>query len=323
MSPLSIRLILLLFVVSAPNAFATYTTFSDYGPLRVYAQSPAQTASLTPLLRSGFALANGQKELYISATAASVWAETDDYFADYYHNTLSAGLQWQFSDNWMLDANYQWRFSADNHLDSVTVWFHDALGYSQNGRGDTAKHQNQIFSSDGIHQTEFSGETLNNAFNLYLGYQLFQNASHGLSIGGSLYYNTVDSGPFANNNFEQALQLNYSYRHNRHHFHSTLGISFRQDEEVLTDISYNDYALMYGLSYEYQVERHGLLIEVHHYQGVLETDNDFSKSSNEVLLGYRYYLDNSAVEFTIIENFLNMDNSTDIAFTLGYRAKLE
>lgn len=40
------------------------------------------------------------------------------------------------------------------------------------------------------------------------------------------------------------------------------------------------------------------------------------------LAGYRYYLDRSAIEFTVIENFLNMDNSTDIAFTLGYRHML-
>lgn len=322
MLPLYIRLTLLFSIASVSNAFATNTTFSDYGPLRVYAQSPAQAVSLTPLLRSGFALPHGQKEVYLSGTAASVWAETDDYFADYYHNTLSAGLRWQFSDKWMLDTNYQWRFSSNNHLDSVTTWFHDALGFNQNGRGDTPKHQNQIYSNDGIHLTNFSGETLNNAFTSYLSYQLFQNACHGLSIGGSLYYNTVDSGPFANENFEQAVQLNYSYRQNRHHFHSTLGISFRKDEEVLRNIPYNDNALMYGLGYEYQVDRHGWLIEIHHYQGVLETDNDFSKSSNEVLLGYRYYLDNSAIEFTVIENFLNMDNSTDIAFTLGYSKKL-
>lgn len=313
---------LALSLLLVPNAFANTVDYHDYGPLRSYAQSPTQAGSLTPMLRSGFSLPEGQKELHLSASAASVWAETDDYFADYYHNTLEGGLSWQINDKWLLDTSYHWRFSGDNHLDSVTMWFHDAFGFSQNGREDAAKHQNQIFSKDGINQQNISGETLNNAITLYLGYQLFENSHHGLSLGGSLYYNYVDTGPFENEAFEQALQLNYSFRYGNHYFHSTGAVSFRQGNEVLSGIRYDNHAYTVNLGYEYITGRHGWLIELHHYQGLLETENDFSKASNEILLGYRYYLDNSAIEFAIVENYFNMDNSTDIAFNIGYRVKL-
>ncbi len=80
---------------------------------------------------------------------------------------------------------------------------------------------------------------------------------------------------------------------------------------------YKSNALMVGLGYEYRVGRHGWMLEYHRYEGMAESDDDFSEASNEALLGYRYYLDRSAIEFTVIENFLNMDNSTDIAFTLA------
>lgn len=319
---LKVQSTLVLFLLLALNASATTVDFSDYGPLRIYAQSPAQAGSLPPLLRSGFSLPEGQKELHLSATATSVWAETDEYFADYYHNTLEGGLTWQINDKWMVDTSYHWRFSADNHLDSLTMWFHDAFGFSQNGREDTPKHQNQIFSKNGVNQQDISGETLNNAITLYLGYQLFENEQHGLSLGGGLYYNHVGSGPFANENFEQALQLNYSFRYKRHTFHSTTAVSFRQGDEILSGLSYDNYTLMLNLGYEYLTGRHGWLVEWHHYQGILETDNDFSKASNEILLGYRYYLNSSAIEFTVVENFLNMDNSADIALSIGYRVKL-
>ncbi|MEJ6522179.1 DUF3187 family protein [Shewanella bicestrii] len=318
--PLKPTLALSLLLV--PNAFANTVDYHDYGPLRSYAQSPTQAGSLTPMLRSGFSLPEGQKELHLSASAASVWAETDDYFADYYHNTLEGGLSWQINDKWLLDTSYHWRFSGDNHLDSLTMWFHDAFGFSQNGREDAAKHQNQIFSKDGINQQNISGETLNNAITLYLGYQLFENSHHGLSLGGSLYYNYVDAGPFENEVFEQALQLNYSFRYGNHYFHSTAAVSFRQGNEVLSGIRYDNHAYTVNLGYEYITGRHGWLIELHHYQGLLETENDFSKASNEILLGYRYYLDNSAIEFAIVENYFNMDNSTDIAFNIGYRVKI-
>ncbi len=36
-------------------------------------------------------------------------------------------------------------------------------------------------------------------------------------------------------------------------------------------------------------------------------------------MGYRYLMGNSALEIMAIENARNMDNSTDIAFTIGYR----
>jgi hypothetical protein len=307
-------------MILTTQSFAKNIDYNTYGPLVVYAQSPAQAGSLTPLLRSGFTLSEGQKELYLSATASSVWIETDDYFADYYHNSLNGGMRWQISENWLLDSSYLWHFSANNNLDSVTIWFHDTLGIGQNGRKDTPKHQNQIMTANGVNLTDFSGETLNNAFTLYIAYQLFEEQHHGLSLGGSLYYNNVSSGPFAHESFEQALQLNYGYRYNKHNVSFTAGISFKEDEEVISNIPYKDNAYMFGLGYEFITGNHGWLIEVHHYQGMLKTENDLSKPSDEVLLGYRYYMNDSAIEFTINENFLNMDNSSDIAFTLGYRS---
>ena len=45
---------------------------------------------------------------------------------------------------------------------------------------------------------------------------------------------------------------------------------------------------------------------------------DFSESSNEVVAGYRYRLHQLAIEALMIENIRNMDNSTDIGFTLGF-----
>ncbi|MCL1105679.1 DUF3187 family protein [Shewanella algicola] len=305
-----------------PAAQAQMVDFDDYGPLRVYAQSPMQSINHSPLLRSGFSLPNDQKEWYITANIGSMWSESDVLLADYYQNTLTGGIKWQMSDALMLDINYRWGFSADNHLDSLTMWFHDAFGFDQNGRQDQAKHQNQIHSDKyGIHIDDLSGETLENAITAYLGYQLLQSEHHGLSIGASLYLKSVDSGPFAEDSFAQSIQINYSYKNGPHHVNSSLGVSFIEDTESISTNSYDDRFTTIAIGYEYRSGRHGWLAEIHRYAGLVSWDENFSDASHEALLGYRYYLNTSAIEFTLVENFENMDNSADIAYTLGYRQK--
>ena len=305
-------------VTSATNANAS---FDDYGPLKTYAQSPIQSNSLTPLLRSGFSNRPGSVELYATGTIASVWAETEDYNADYYQNALTVGGQWQVNDRWTLDLDYTWRFAANNHLDTLTKNFHDAFGIGQNGREGVDDHSFDISDPEhGVEIHDFIGETLSSAITLYSGYQVLETRQHGLSVGGSLYYNHVNSGPFANSSFEQSLQANYGYRAGRHRIYTTLGMSHRSDDETLAHLPYKKFAFMAAMGYQFIItERHRLLLEYHLYEGASDTDSDLSEPSNEVLLGYRYHLNHGALEVSMIENAGNMDNSTDIAFTLGYR----
>ncbi|GGP95284.1 DUF3187 family protein [Shewanella ulleungensis] len=312
----------LLGLTCLPAAQAQMIDFDDYGPLRVYAQSPMQSINHTPLLRSGFSLPNGQREWYITANIASMWSESDVLLADYYQNAVTGGVKWQMSDALMLDINYRWGFSADNHLDSLTMWFHDAFGFDQNGRQNQAKHQNQIQSKEyGIHIDDLNGETLENALTAYLGYQLVQTERHGLSLGASLYFKSVDSGPFAEDSFAQSIQINYSYKNGPHNVNSSFGVSFIEDTESISTNHYDSRFTSIGIGYEYRTGRHGWLAEIHRYEGLVSWDENFSDASHEALLGYRYYLNTSAIEFTLVENFENMDNSADIAYTLGYRHK--
>lgn len=293
----------------------------DYGPLKTYAQSPLQSNRLTPLLRSGFSNQTGLVELYTTGTIASVWAQTEDYNADYYQNALTVGGQWQVNDRWTLDFDYTWRFAANNHLDTLTKKFHDTFGIDQNGREDVKDHSFDISVPEyGVEIHNFRGKTLLNAITLYAGYQLFETRHHGLSVGGSLYYNNVSNGPFENRSFEQSLQVNYGYRTGKHRIYTTLGISYRRHNEILTALPYNKFVFMAAIGYQFIItKRHRLLLEYHLYEGTTTATSDLPAPSNEVLLGYRYHLNNGALEVSMIENIFNMDNSTDIAFTLGYR----
>ncbi|MBY5981463.1 DUF3187 family protein [Ferrimonas balearica] len=48
----------------------------------------------------------------------------------------------------------------------------------------------------------------------------------------------------------------------------------------------------------------------------------FSGEADELLQGYHDHLKRGAIEFTMIESIFNIDNSTDIAFTLAYRGRI-
>lgn len=295
--------------------------FDDYGPLRTYAQSPIQSNNLTPVMRNGFGYQPGTVELYTTASIASVWAETDEYRADYYHNALSVGGFWQMTDRWVVELDYTWRFAANNHLDNLTNSFHDLFGLAANGRDEVDDHSFDIsVPKYGVEIHDFNRETLSSALTFYTSYQLLETTHHGLSLGGSLYYNYVPSGPFETSTFEQALQLNYSYRTYRHAFYTMLGLSFRHDDETLSGVPYNSVTYAVGIGYQYRLSyNHRLLAEYHVYEGATDATSDLSEPSHEVLLGYRYHFWNSAIEISMIENIFNMDNSADIAFTLGYR----
>ncbi|MDF2152348.1 DUF3187 family protein [Vibrio sp. CAU 1672] len=304
-------------MVSLPAANAA----DLYGPMRSYAQSPMQVVSHTNVLRSGHSLPSGYVETYGSGTVASVWAHTDEYFLDYYHNQLELGAKWQIDTKWQWEWNYRWVFAADNHLDDLTKGFHNLFGIGQNGRDEVDQHRFYISMPEyDVLVDDFEGETLANNLSTYVQYQLLDQGAHGLSVGGSLYYNYVAHGTFKDRNFEQGVQLNYSYLNQAHAFYSMAGMTFRSGGRALADLPYrrNTAAVAGGYRYAFR-ENHHFLIEYHWYQGSTEGPSEFADASNEFVLGYRYLMENSAFEIMAIENARNMDNSTDIAFTFGYR----
>ncbi|WP_218126925.1 DUF3187 family protein [Ferrimonas sediminum] len=295
----------------------------DYGPLVVKAQSPLQAQNYTPMLRSGAVLDTGTVEWLVNGTIASVWAETPDYVMDYYHNEVNLGVRFAPVERWEFELNYQYRFAANNGLDSVTEKFHDFFGLGHNGREDVPKHRFYI-EAPGVLLEDFKGETLNNALTGYAGYQLYRQGAQALSAGVGLFYNYVASGPFEVSSFEQVLQLNYRYdAGGKHGFYATVGTAHSSNAKTSGGLELSDWAWMLAGSYQYRFNpRHSVLLEYHAYSGETKEVDELDEISHEFLLGYRYHMTRGAIEFTIIENVFNMDNSTDIAFSLGYRHRL-
>lgn len=292
-----------------------------YGPLRTYAQSPMQSVSHTNYLRSAFSLPADYFEAHGSAAIASVWAHTYEYALDYYHNQIELGGKWQISDHWQWEFNYRWVFAADNHLDGLTQSFHDLFSIDQNGRDEVSNNRFYISMPHyDVYEDNFEGQSIVNSLSTYLQYHLMQDKHHALSLGGSLYYNYVSHGPFKRSNFEQGVQLNYSYLRDAHAIYTMAGATFRTDASALVNLPYRHTTVALAGGYRYAIaEKHHFLIEYHWYQGSNEGPDEFSDAANEVAIGYRYLMQSSAIELIATENVRNMDNSTDIALAFGYR----
>ncbi len=293
-------------------------------PMFVYAQSPIHSNVLSTQLRSAQPNRAGSVEFKSSYTQASIWAHTDAYALDYYQNQSNIAIQWQASPVWKTELDYRVVTAKDNGLDSFVMGFHDLFGIGQNGRDEVAEDQFTMdFNNAGVHVSDFEGDDLTNALTFYNELLLYSRGPMSLSAGGSLFYNNVRSGEFARTSFEQGVQLNYSYITSRHNFFSTVGLVHRNGDDYLVgleDLSFENVSASWAIGYEYRFNaRHSLLLESLNYQGWATDEPDFSEPSNEVVVGYRYRINQLAIEALMIENIRNMDNSTDIGFTLGLR----
>ncbi|MEZ8790821.1 DUF3187 family protein [Vibrio splendidus] len=304
-------------VVFTPTAWAN----KDYGPLISYTQAPLQSVRLTPTLRSGFPLEENKLEVFASLTAASIWANSHDYHLDYYQNQLQAGLKWQLTTAWQIEFNYRWLYAANNHLDKVIINYHDLFGIDQAGRERKDRHQFDVYApSHGINISDFSGDTLTSAFTLYTQYQIINLENHGLSFGVSLYHNNVNHGAFKGNSTEQSAQLNYAYQLDINTFYTSLGLANQSNREVENSFIHKKTTWSWMGGYQLTLfENHELHFEYRWYEGAEDGDTELSEAANEIMLGYRYLMQRSAIEISIIENIFNMDNSTDVAFQLAYR----
>nr|WP_275660654.1 DUF3187 family protein [Vibrio chagasii] len=293
-------------------------------PMFVYAQSPIHSNVLSTQFRSAEPNRTGTIEFKSSYTQASIWAHTQAYSLDYYQNQSNIAVQWQASPIWKTELDYRVVTAKDSGLDSFVMGFHDLFGVGQNGRDEVAEDQFTMdFHNAGVHVSDFEGDDLTNAITFYNELLLYSRGPMSLSAGGSLFYNNVRSGQFARTSFEQGVQLNYSYITPRHSFFSTIGLVHRNsDGHLVSDerLALENVSASWAVGYEYRWnQRHSFVLESLNYQGWATNDPDFSEPSNEVVVGYRYRLYRLALEALMIENIRNMDNSTDIGFTLGVR----
>lgn len=302
---------------------AEETTPPHFGPLLVQSQAPLQITGLTPILQDPFLLDAGQSDFFASATIGSVWANTQDYQLDYYHNQFMAGLLHALDEQRRVGIWLQYRYAANNRLDGLTETFHRIFGIDQNGRTEVDEDRFYIDIPDTMDTPaeDFVGDPIVSAINLYGEQTLYQTMHHAVSAGVTLFFNRVSHGVFANTSFEQSAQINYGYRRDKHCLTASMALVHRPDKPQHF-IAVRPWGVQAGLSYQYRwFEHHELIAEYHLSQGKGDDPrlSDLNAPVHEVALGYRYLFGSSALELVALENMFNHDNSTDIVFNATFR----
>lgn len=308
-----------LFTLFSPLA---HTAAVDFGPLLIRTQAPLQSSGVTTRLRD--ASPTPYNELFISASMASVWAETDRYMLDYYQNDEFIGGQFAVTPYLKVELSYLHRYAANNHLDSLSMDFHDLVGIGQNGRDEVDKHRFYI-RYDSQETTDFKGDDINKAWEIYVEQVLIDHGAFAVSLGGTLYYNNVSHGVFANASFEQAAQLNFTGRIGRDHtLYSMLSATHRNPEDF-QDIPLEEWTYNWAGGWQYRPSMlHAFLVEYRVQEGEVKESTGLAplnEHAHEITLGYRLHLGTAALELALVENLINMDNSADIAFSAALRYK--
>lgn len=300
------------------NVFAN----DSFGAMEVYSQAPFHSASLTPKLRNP--VQPQRAEVFASLSAGSMWIESQHYKMDYYQNQINVGGRFQVNPRLNVELKYQWLNAKDNGLDPITYAFHELFRIGQNGR-DEVEYGEYTIETPYNNFYDFEGSNIGQNFSVYFDYALFARGNSAISVGGTLYYGQSDDDFFKHTAFDQAVQLNYGFVAQRFQFYSTIGMSLNHVDGLDIEEEYKKIRFNGALGFNYAVApNHRLIMETTISQGALkesETSDEFSKKVFEFTLGYRYLWRNMAFELAMIENYINMDNSADIAFTGGVRAQ--
>lgn len=312
------KLALIIPVLLSTNALAN----DSFGALEVYSQAPFHSASLTPKLRNP--VQPQKNEVFASVSAGSMWIESQHYKMDYYQNQINVGGRFQVNPRLNVELKYQWLNAKDNALDPITYVFHDMFGIGQNGR-DEVEYGEYTIETPYNDYYDFKGSNIGQNLSLYFDYALIAHGASALSVGGTLYYGHSDDDFFGHKAFDQAIQLNYGYVGQRIQFYTTLGMSLNKIDDMDFEEDYRRKRFTGAMGFNYAVApNHRVILETTISQGALKessTSDEFSEKVYEATLGYRYLWRNMAFELALVENYFNMDNSADIAFTGGVRAQ--
>ncbi len=320
----------LLWVFSTVAGASLPTWAAETDPLWARSQAPLKSLMLSPIARPT-EFKPGEWQLALSVNPASIFA-TDrnpkapdlpvSYELDYYTVEYRFDLRFNPSERWQFSGSYAHRTTDDAHLDQLTLSFHKLFGLDQNGRNQVPKHRYLIsLPLKDKTLSDFQGETFAHQFELAASFQAYRYFRHQLAVTASAQYNDQRYLERDGSNLDLGLQLDYSYEWQDHRLNALLAYT-HTGAEVLLDTPTRQGLGHWGLGYRYRITpRHFLFVEYLFSQGALKGLGPLEDPVNEVNLGYRYQRGEVGLDFVMMENALNADNSADIAFNfrLSYR----
>lgn len=303
---------------------------AETDPLWARSQAPVKSLMLSPIARPT-EFHPGEWQLALSVNPASIFATDKDpnnpelpyqFELDYYTVEYRVDLRYNPSERWQISGSYAHRTTDDAHLDQLTLSFHKLFGLDQNGRTKVPKHRYLIdLIESGQRLEDFGGETFAHQFELAASFLAYRYFRHQLAVTLSAQYNDQRYLQRRGSEWDGGLQLDYSYEWRDHRLNALMAYTHTGADQLLGSATRKDLGHL-GLGYRYRITpRHFLFTEYLISQGALRDLRAFNDPVHEANLGYRYQRGELGLDFVMMQNALNADNSADIAFNfrLSYR----
>lgn len=318
--------LLFAFIIHSPLQATDLDDNYGLGVLNINSQSIIQSLRLTlPMvvpqsIKSGWGV-------HASNTWTNVWAETSDYLLDYEMVEYSAGISYGTEKNLSYRVELVARRYIGGGMDSLIQNAHDLEGIGQNGRDEYARNRSVItvYNPDGSSQTIDASVQDNTGVSLLVNYDLVGTRYFpSINLFGVFRYN-IESADFLTNldDIDGCIGLGISKRlTDKLFFHSVFGYSFFNDKVNTEEnsLQFHKSQRSFFVAFAWNLNP-GLAVVVQYLYGeaMVKNISGLNEPSHEVHLGIKKQLSKKLfMDFSLIENTINMDNSPDFGFHMGF-----
>ena len=297
------------------------------GPLQIASQSPAQSFRLTmpPVVPGTIPL--GGPSVRIAATWTNVWAKDFRYLLDYEMLETRVTVSYGVTNRFGLAIAFDQRDYFGGAMDNLIEKFHDFLGLPQNGRKDFDHNLTQIVLRDDQGKITSVIDDLdgldNNGISFITHYVLHHGTTLSPAIGltGIVRYGlNTTSGDDDDEPLDLGIGVGLSKRWaDRWYSYGQLSYTrYGQTNLLGLELKNHAFSGMVAMAWQWKPNI-SILGQYLFHEGVSEHFGDLSNFSHEVNLGFKWALGRfGLLEFGIIENIIEHDNSPDLGFHGAY-----
>jgi thiol-disulfide isomerase/thioredoxin len=308
-----------------------------YGPLGVRSQSALQSLRLGIVPRTPSTLARGERQVRVGATWANFWANDDsdfdpavgaygDYLLDYESVDADLSFAYGVSDTVQLEIGYEQRWRFGGIMDGFVQGFHDVFGLDQSGRDLVPRSQFRIVLDpygDGPAVDLGTGSAGTFARNLLFTFQ--HNVTCGSATWPAFSYAVTarhavgEVGETEGGAWDAALSAAVSRRFGDFYAYLTVGYAwYASDTFYGVPLENNQLTILVAGEWRFG-PRMSLTLQLMTTEGVATDFDPFSKTSNEVVIGWKWEFRQAGVlEIGLLENIVTFDNSPDFGFHAGF-----
>ena len=304
-----------------------------YGPLALSAQSPFQSLRLAMKPRTPSTLGRGQLQLRGTATWVNVWnvdefdlpEEEREFFLDTEMLQVALGLAYGITDTLEIEGELQDRSRFGGTMDGFIEGFHDLFGIDQSGRDQHPRDsfdvqlrpqgQPAVVLDDGDRGSYTRSVQATIQHNVTCGTSRLPAFSYSFTAR----YDSLGVDLSGGSPWDFGASVAASRRFGKLYLYATLGYGvFGRDS--FRGIALDDTQFSWMLALEWRMaSRVSLLLQYLWTEGVAQDFGPFSDASNEITLGLKWEVyPRGTLEFGLIENIVEFDNSPDFGLHVGY-----